>query len=388
MSGFEIKGWCPGALRPMMSGDGLVVRIRPRLGTLSRDQAVAIAVAAETYGNGLIDMTSRANIQIRGVTHETHSALIDHLMAFGLIDPDIATESRRNIVVTPHRAGTAGRQTETIASGLEALLATGPVLPDKFGFAIDTGPAPLLSSTSADIRLERASDGQLVLRPDGLATGRLVAVDSAAQAAVELADWFVSTGGIEDGRGRMAKHLAAGRKPPAPHDWHTPPARSAEPPSPGASSEGVLVALEFGQLQSSTLAQVAQLTQEIRVTPWRMLLLTGLTSLPDCPGLIAEADDAMLRVTACTGAPGCPQAFAATRMLARTLAPYVQDRSHLHVSGCAKGCAHPAPAPVTVTATPTGYDLIFNGRACDSANLRARSETDLLTDINSFLEGH
>ena len=28
MSGFDIKGWCPGALRPMASGDGLVLRIR------------------------------------------------------------------------------------------------------------------------------------------------------------------------------------------------------------------------------------------------------------------------------------------------------------------------------------------------------------------------
>ena len=27
MSAVAIKGWCPGALRPMLSGDGLVVRI-------------------------------------------------------------------------------------------------------------------------------------------------------------------------------------------------------------------------------------------------------------------------------------------------------------------------------------------------------------------------
>ena len=30
MSAPVIQGWCPGALRPMMSGDGLVVRVRPR----------------------------------------------------------------------------------------------------------------------------------------------------------------------------------------------------------------------------------------------------------------------------------------------------------------------------------------------------------------------
>ena len=43
---FEVKGWCPGALRPMQSGDGLVVRIRPRSGTFNPRQLRALADAA------------------------------------------------------------------------------------------------------------------------------------------------------------------------------------------------------------------------------------------------------------------------------------------------------------------------------------------------------
>ena len=31
-----VQGWCPGAHRPMMSGDGLVVRVRPRLGFVAQ----------------------------------------------------------------------------------------------------------------------------------------------------------------------------------------------------------------------------------------------------------------------------------------------------------------------------------------------------------------
>ncbi|HWL21327.1 MAG TPA: precorrin-3B synthase, partial [Bradyrhizobium sp.] len=57
MTGFSIKGWCPSAYRPMQSGDGLVVRIRPRGGRLSAGQASAIADLAERHGNGLIDLT-------------------------------------------------------------------------------------------------------------------------------------------------------------------------------------------------------------------------------------------------------------------------------------------------------------------------------------------
>ncbi len=61
----------------------------------------------------------------------------------------------------------------------------------------------------------------------------------------------------------------------------------------------------------------------------------------------------MRRVIACTGAPGCLQASVETRALARALAPHVPG-GMLHVSGCAKGCAHPGAAPLMVTATPGG----------------------------------
>ena len=65
MTAFAIKGWCPTALRPMLSGDGLVVRVRPHGGQLSAAQASGIADLATCYGNGLIDLTGRANLQIR-----------------------------------------------------------------------------------------------------------------------------------------------------------------------------------------------------------------------------------------------------------------------------------------------------------------------------------
>ncbi len=68
-----IRGWCPGALQPMESGDGWVVRIRPPGGRPGRAQAQAIADAAQTHGNGVIELTGRANLQLRGVTPATHA---------------------------------------------------------------------------------------------------------------------------------------------------------------------------------------------------------------------------------------------------------------------------------------------------------------------------
>ena len=61
------KGWCPGALRPMETGDGLLARVRAPRGRLSLDQAAALADAAIACGNGAIGLTARGNLHLRGV---------------------------------------------------------------------------------------------------------------------------------------------------------------------------------------------------------------------------------------------------------------------------------------------------------------------------------
>jgi precorrin-3B synthase len=404
MSAWEIKGWCPGALRPMQSGDGLVVRIRPSLGHLTARQAQAIATAAETHGNGIIDLSARANLQLRGVTEVSHPRLIDDLRAQGLIDPDIETETLRNLIVTPFRSGPptpslprrGGREpttpilstdvnasrppsppwgrdgggghatesTDALAATLTAALARMPQLPGKFGFALDTGPRPVLTQASADVRVERTKDGRLILRPDGHPLGQ--PFTDLAQDAIALASWFVANGGISDGRGRMAALIARGTIPPG---CTLAPADPLPAPPPGLHSDGALVALAFGQMRSETLQALADLGHDLRPTPWRMLLLVGATTLPTIPGLITDPSDPILRVTACTGAPACPQALGDTRRLAHQLAPHLAASQTLHISGCAKGCAHPAPAEITLTATGQGYDLIRNGTASDTPSL-------------------
>ncbi|MGX7705058.1 nitrite reductase [Methylobacterium sp. Gmos1] len=70
------RGWCPGLARPMPTGDGLLVRLHPVAGRLSADQARAAARAAREGGNGLLDVTARGNLQIRGVTAESHGCVV------------------------------------------------------------------------------------------------------------------------------------------------------------------------------------------------------------------------------------------------------------------------------------------------------------------------
>ena len=384
MSRFAIRGWCPSAYRPMLSGDGLVVRVRPRAGRLSAAQADGIAELAAHHGNGLIDLTGRANLQIRGVGAAAHAPLLDGLSRLELIDADEECETQRNVVVAPFWA--EGDDAHWLAMELERALAAKHLgLPLKFGFAIDCGSLPALAKTPADIRIERDSEGALIVRADGAGQGRAVERGDAVATALLLAEWFVDSGGVTNGRGRMASHLSGGAHLPDSLAGNARPAPAMAMPGPGLCSGGALVGLAFGQIQSATLKVLAGLANHVRLTPWRMVLIEGLREMPRHDGLVTEASDPILRVMACTGAPACPQAHAETRAFAAALAPSVANDARLHVSGCAKGCAHPGASSITLVGTEGGFDLIRDGCTRDRPAARGLDPAAMLADPAAWL---
>ncbi|MES2143969.1 MAG: precorrin-3B synthase [Pseudomonadota bacterium] len=376
--GFAVQGWCPGALRPMLSGDGLVVRVRPRLGRFTADQAAGIARAAAAHGSGVMDVTSRANLQIRGVSADAHPALIADLDALGLVDPTEALEARRNIVVSPFADDAA----MAVACRVEEVLPFLPTLPGKFGFAIDCGSNRVLAEVSADIRVERDATGGLLVRADGMTAGWRTEAGTIADDIRRIARAFVDAGGGRDGasrmtdltgRGSIGMALIVAALGPA----VAVPAPVADVPMPGLYPQGALIGFAFGQTDAAMLGTLAMLGP-VRPTPWRMVLVEGLTHMPGLPGLIIDPDDPLRRVVACTGAPGCPQGLAPTRALARALAAAVPAGKTLHVSGCAKGCAHSGVADVTLVAARDGFQAIRGGTARDAAST-APVATDALT---------
>jgi len=385
MTAVAIKGWCPSAHRPMQSGDGLVARIRPREGRLSAVQALAIAELAERHGNGLIDLTGRANLQVRGLRAEGHELLVARLAELALIDADAEIEAQRNILVAPFWR--EGDDTDWLAGALERALGERSLgLPAKFGFAVDCGEARWFAQASADIRIERSADGRLMVRADGAPYGRAATKADAVDLALSLAKWFLASGGSSDGRGRMAAHLGRGAKLPDRLEGDAPPARALPMPAPGVGPHGALVGIAFGQLQSATLKFFGERAMSLRMTPWRMILLEGLREMPAHDGIVARAGDPLLRIAACTGAPACESAHAETRALAAALAPHLPAEAELHVSGCAKGCAHPGAATVTLVATADGFDLVRNGSIRDAPALRGVSCANILADPRAVLE--
>jgi precorrin-3B synthase len=98
-------------------------------------------------------------------------------------------------------------------------------------------------------------------------------------------------------------------------------------------------------------------------------------------GFLTEPASARLRIVACSGARGCERGRADTRAdaasLRRALDGALPHPVTVHVSGCAKGCAHPRPADILLLARADGrYDL-FRGRAASDAERRAPDRTAL-----------
>jgi precorrin-3B synthase len=358
MSAIAVKGWCPGAWRPMPSGDGLIVRIRPRGGRLSSAQAAGLAELSDRFGNGLIDLTNRANLQLRGISTDSYAPLMPGLVQLDLLDADAGAESRRNVVVTPFWSG--HDETRSIATELE------------------------LAEASADIRIERSAMGDLIVRADSAAMGRPVARTEAVATALALAEWFVASGGIKGGRGRMTAHLGTGARLPTALAGSARPAPAMPRLRPGLVSGGALFGIAFGQLSAAALALLARRSAGLRITPWRMILVESVQEMPHFEGLVTDPDDPRLRIDACTGAPVCPQAHADTRALATALAPHLGTGLSLHVSGCAKGCARPGIAAITLVATDDGFDLIRNGSAGDKPLVQGLTRESLLADPSAL----
>ncbi len=370
----RIKGWCPGAWRPMASGDGLLVRVRPPLGRLSRHQMLALCEAAETFGSGLIELTSRANLQLRGVSEASWPGLMDFLVEHGLVDPDPHSERRPQLLLAPDWQ--AGDATHEAARLLEARLDALPTLPAKWGLAIDAGAAPLLGDASADLRIEHAAEGGFLVRADGRALGAPVdSLAAAVELLIRLAHWFVDSGGHD--AGRMRRHTAP---LPAWAPAVMAPTEAGPRLALGEHAWGRVVGLPFGRASAAALRAAVELdsVSAVRVTPWRRLLVEGEAPTA-VPGLLDDNHDPRLSMDVCPGAPHCEQASVETLALAGRLSGRIEGS--VHVSGCAKGCARQSPADLCLTGRDGRFDLIVGGRADGAPVATGLSESDVIEHL-------
>src|SRR5580704_862167 len=382
----EVKGWCPGALRPMQSGDGLIVRLRPFCGAFSLKQARGLADLARRLGNGHIDLTRRANVQLRGLVDERLSELHAALGKLDLIDPDAETEATRNLMVAP-LAGldpAEKRDVRPIARAMAEGLAADQqlrVLPAKFGLLVDGGGTVSIAAERADIAL-LAIDAGIALgldTPAGTQWFGAVSPDAAAAAALLAARAFLDAAGPATRlrlRGLPADGIAQVVATLMPMLRPCEVVRSTAGRTLGALGAAVGVAAPFGRLEAEQLRCLSSLAEEagateLRLSPWRTVYFgtrdaaaaRQATDAARLTGLIVDPDDPLLQIEACPGAPDCQSSSVDARGDARRLAALASAHGYdgsIHVSGCAKGCARSAPSNLVLIGTAGRYRLVRN----------------------------
>lgn len=367
------RGACPAFAAPMETGDGLLMRLVPADGTLTLAQVRGLAEAARAFGNGLLEVSARGSLQVRGLREDTVAALQDATRTLAIVpreglpidtsplcglDAAEIADARplaRRIRAEVARAGIAGR--------------LGP----KVSVVIDGGGSIRLDGLKADVRLEAEPVGADVLwtlngagapLPEAAAAERAVAL-LAQIAVIGPSARATDLWGTGDKAARVVRERA--RPPIGPILLHD-----------GRLAVGV--GLPFGAVDADTLCAIADAAQaagarDLRPAPDRVLLACGLDPAAAGAffetaarlGCLVQASDPRAFVAACPGAPACASAHMPARALAPAiadaLAPLLDGSVSIHLSACTKGCAHPAPATLTFVGMDATVALVHEGLA-------------------------
>ncbi|AUI56853.1 precorrin-3B synthase [Amycolatopsis sp. BJA-103] len=326
---------CPGVFATHDAADGPLARIRLPGGAITKDQLGALADAADDLGDGALHLTSRGNIQLRGVTRP---GLAARLSAAGLL-PSPPHERVRNILASP-----LSDVAQRLAPALDRALCAVPELaelPGRFLFALDGGRGDV-AGEGADVCWR---DGALLL--DGADTGLRVTAEHAVETLISVARAFLRIRGTAwrigelPGTGPLLRDIPGEKEEPRVFDTN--------PGLPiGRIGDAFGVAPVFGRLTTGQARAIAKAGNAV-VTPWRSILVLG--TLDDDAGLITDPDAPSLGISACIGRPGCAKSLADVRADAAR----VGRTPMAHFAGCERRCGKPAREHVDVLATEDGY---------------------------------
>jgi precorrin-3B synthase len=412
------RGVCPSLTVPMPTGDGLLARLMPAA-PIPPAAMAAFCAAARAHGNGIVEITGRGSLQVRGLTPDSAPPFAAAVAALDIATPQGVP------VIAPFGGGGAG----LVARQLRGAIAAAQfALSPKVSIVVDGGGTLNLDALSADVRLRVIGGGAassslprrfhlglgcqrgygtasaalpLGHRPDSIGQGEPAAATTwlgtvAPQDAVGAVTAILALVAARGPAARVADvvaregaaaFLAVAAVEPAP----APPPRAAADfiglhPA-GEETAALGIALVLGHTDAESLAALLAVAAQrgaraVWPAPNHALLLTGLSTrsardliiAAEHQGFIVRADDPRRRIAACPGAPACGSGLIAARTLAAglvsLLAPIAgQGRDGggvVHVSGCPKGCAHPAPAALTLVGAPQGCAVIYNGRAGDA----------------------
>jgi precorrin-3B synthase len=338
---------CPGALTLHEAADGLLARVRLPGGLLSAAQLELLADLADVHGDGRLELTSRGNLQLRGLAD---GSLAGPLAEAGLL-PSATHERVRNIVASPLSGLDGSADVMPQVRELDRQLCARAALaelPGRFLFAVDDGRGDV-AALGADV----------TLLPGGAVADALASAEEFLRVRVAQGSsaWRVAEldGGGAELIARPFVMINSGERAPGR-------AFAAVDQPAGVVGQALTVLVPLGRLDAGRARWLAAQSPELRITPWRSVVLTDLADPAATAaeaaalGLGVDAASPWYRVSACTGRPGCARALADVQADARTaaLAGRWPGRT-VRWSGCERRCGRPAGTEVDVIATENGY---------------------------------
>ncbi|WP_305787934.1 precorrin-3B synthase [Symbioplanes lichenis] len=389
---------CPSVTRRHEAMDGGLVRVHVPGGLLRLSQFGVLRTVATRYGTGDLELTSRANVQIRGLAPGAELDIAPRISAAGLL-PSARHDHARNIVVPPGSSfllQRVPRLRRLVAELDRAICADAELaaLPGRFLFAVGDGSGGR-ALADADVALRPVSANLSALLLAGEDCGLVVGDEQAVPAMVAAARCFLAENRETGGDAWRIKHLAKGPAAVAGRllrsGTHVRRAQAYDPPpsdapeAPDTDAAGLIAqpdgsvtmaaVVPFGRLrpeQSAVLTSAAVAGEGVlTVTTRRSVVIRdvpariGRELLGDfvAAGLIVDPRSPLRRLTTCVGRPACGKALRDVRADAtRTAAVLAGSGPPVHWSGCERRCGRPSVPHAGVVATSSGYVLELGGR--------------------------
>lgn len=396
---------CPSLTRPMTTGDGCLARLAPLDAPLEANTLYHLADVSRTWGNGVLEVTRRGNLQCRGfpcreddtfrpvlgvLPGQSGSRFPISLDPLGLLNP--TTAKLMNALY-------AGLHERLRSSGLETHVAP------KISLVISAGGGLGHDTLATDIQLhiEPSSTGHCIhvgvgrsLTPGDMRWQGATDQPSQAIDAVEALLWAIGNAGPLV----RAKGLSDDAIPSLPLNKAHPVAVVKHGigdvlDTPMARLWGV----PCGRLDSTALAALGDLCTRLDITVWpipeRRLLVVGsrvrdadqaLRSL----GLIDDPRQPLPYIDLCAGRD-CPRGGIDTHGYARRLAALLTALPapiSAHVSGCPKRCARDVPALLTISGDDQDdmIRVIIEGQPGDEAQIETHDAEVMWTQLAQLIE--
>ncbi|WP_339383871.1 precorrin-3B synthase [Fortiea sp. LEGE XX443] len=423
VSGFTA---CPGLFYATSAKDGILSRLRIPGGILNSKQCQAIAEIADIYGGGYVDVTNRANLQIREISQDINSEVLKQLQDLGLGSRNSAVDHIRNIMISP----TAGIDTaelidtRPLVKSWDDYIAVHPELSGlsaKFSVCFDGGEKVSVSDRLNDILLaSEIIDTQVYFRlhlgltkgKPPIDTGILLSPEQCLSVLATLAHVYLNHIDINSKRKLRLREVVNSlgwenylqqveqcltfsltrcekfiQKPSLLEKqacfWHIGIHRQRQ-----QNLFYIGVVLPLGRLESKQMRRLGDLAEKygsktIRLTPWQNLLITDIphklifdvqSEIADL-GLDSTVTNIKSALVACSGKRGCAASATDTKGHGLALANYLETRVKLdcpiniHFSGCEKSCAQHQNSDITLLGVSDGLHPALGDRNTETYHI-------------------